>query len=186
MAWIASLISLLDSHPGTAAWVQAFGAIAIILATALIAGANSRQVKKHERAARAALLKSIAALARNCPAALNVFLRNFPESKPLVVAEEAMQYYSASDFEVPMDGLAAISLHEVGDADLITAILTLRGVMGRIKRHLDEAIQPRSVMPANLSYLRNQRTLVFNAVASILRIIGEPNVEQEISRLATP
>jgi hypothetical protein len=177
MTWIASLMSLLDSHPVTAAWVQAIGAIAIILATVWIAGAKSRQATKHEQAARAALLKSIASLARNCLAALDGFLQKFPESKSSVVADEAMQYYAASDFQVPMDGLAAIPLHQVGNAELLTAVSTLRGVMGRIKGHLDEAVRSRSVMPANLSDLRKQRTLLFNAVANILRIVGGPNVE---------
>jgi hypothetical protein len=82
-----------------------------------------------------------------------------------------------------MDGLAAVPLHQIGDAALITAVLTLRGVMGRIKKHLDDVLHNPLASPT-LETVRNQRTPAFNAVASVLRIVEGTAAEKEISRLA--
>jgi len=83
-----------------------------------------------------------------------------------------------------MDGLAAIPLHHVGDARLITAVLRLRGVMGRIRKQLAD-IRDDPVLSPSLEPVRNQQAVAFNAVASILRIVDGSAAEQEISRLAS-
>jgi hypothetical protein len=68
-----------------------------------------------------------------------------------------------------MDGLAAIPLQKVGDAGLVTAVLKLRGAMGRIKKHLDEASIDDARWP-DLGPVPNERTIVSDALASILQI----------------
>jgi hypothetical protein len=95
-----------------------------------------------------------------------------------------LRSHASSDFDVPTDGLAAVPLHQIGDAALITAVLNLRGVMGRIKRYLDDVRDSKGVMPFSADYVRNQRTSAFNAVASVLRIVKGPAAEEKISRLA--
>jgi hypothetical protein len=172
---------VLDRHEGTAAWVQAAGAIIIVATTAWIAGRSSREAHERERTAKIELCESIAAIARNCLDAIDALLRC-----PWSAADPRgsfLRAYAPSDFEVPMDGLAAVPLHHIGDARLITALLTLRGVMGRIKKQLDDIRDDPLLSPA-LEPIRNQQVLAFNAVASILRIVYGSAAEQEISRLA--
>lgn len=174
-----------DRHEGTAAWVQALGAILIIGATARIAGRNSRESRKRERRARDQTRESIVVLARNCLEAIDTLLKNFqPPGQQSYSREKFLSSYAPSDFDVPMDGLAAVPLHQLDDAALITAVLTLRGIMGRIKKHLDDATRDSAFSPA-LETVRNLRTLAFNAVASVLRIVKGHIAEQEISRLAS-
>jgi hypothetical protein len=83
-----------------------------------------------------------------------------------------------------MDGLAAVPMHQIGDTALITAVLTLRGIMGRIKKYLDDVLRD-PVLSQTLEPVRNQRTQAFNAVASVLRIVQGNAAESEISRLAS-
>jgi hypothetical protein len=82
-----------------------------------------------------------------------------------------------------MDGLAAVPLHEIGDTRLITAVLNLRSVMGRIKKHLDDVLTD-PVLSQTLEPVRGLRTSAFNAVASVLRLVEGHAAEDEISRLA--
>ena len=73
-------VDSLDRHEGTAAWVQAAGAIIIIGTTAWIASRNSREAQERERIAKQQLWESIAALARNCLEAIDTLLKNYPQS----------------------------------------------------------------------------------------------------------
>lgn len=178
------LHSFLDRHEGTAAWVQAAGAILIIAATAWIADQRSREAQERERKTRQELRKSIALLARNCLDAIDTVLNNCPKTPaPSDPRGTFLRAYAASDFDIPMDGLAAVPLHQIGDVSLITAVLTLRGVMGRIKKNLDDVAHDPLLSPA-LEPVRGQRTPAFNAVASVLRIVEGHAVEKELSRLA--
>jgi hypothetical protein len=164
--------------------VQAAGAIIIIGATAWIANRSSREAQERERIAKQQLWGSITILARNCLDALDNLLRKYrppPTSDPM---GHFLRSYEPSDFEVPMDGLAGVPMHQVGEAALITAVLTLRGVMGRVKNHLDY-VRGAPLVQINLEVVGSQRTLAFNAVASILRIVEGAKAEQEISHLAS-
>jgi hypothetical protein len=183
LAWWLS--PFLDKHEGTAAWIQAAGAILIIGATAWIASHSSREAEKREQIAKRQLWESIAALARGCLAAVDALLRNYPPSGSSDPRGNFLRRYAPSDFDVPMDGLAAVPLHQIGDTELITAVLTLRGVMGRIKKNLDD-ISHNPVLSQTLESVSNQRTSAFNAVASVLRIVKgrSAETEKEISRLA--
>jgi hypothetical protein len=175
---------VLDRHEGTAAWVQAAGAILIIGATGWIAGLSSREAKEHERSAKHQLWESTAMLARNCLSAIDTLLEKHPSHPIPDQHGNFLRSYAPSDFDVPMDGLAAIPLHQIGDPALITAVLTLRGIMGRIKLHLDE-VQRSPVLSQSLETVRSQRTPAFNAVASILRTVEGHTAEKEISNLAS-
>lgn len=188
LAACVSLIALwwlspcLDKHEGTAAWVQAVGALLIIGATAIIASQNSREAAKRERNAKLQLWASIAALARNCLEALDTLLKNHP--LPTTDTRGSfLRSYMPSDFDVPMDGLAAVPLQEIGNTDLITAVLNLRGIVGRIKKHLDDICHD-PVLSPTLEPVSNLRTPAFNEVARVLRIVENNSAENEISRLA--
>jgi len=177
------LMPILDRHEGTAAWVQAIGALLIIAATAYISNRQSRETRDRELRAADQLKTSIVGLAQNALDALDTLLKACPPD--VQTSDPRGQYlrsYAPGDFEVPMDGLAAIPLHQLGEADLITSILTLRGTLGRIKKRLDD-IQRDPVLSQNLQDVRNQRVQVFNAVASIFRIVEGYAAEEKISRL---
>jgi hypothetical protein len=62
--------------------------------------------------------------------------------------------------------------------------------MGRIRKNLDDVLRDPVASPPTsiLEHVRNQRTPAFNAVASVLLIVGESGAEtvNEISRLASP
>jgi hypothetical protein len=47
-----TILTWIETHPGTAGWVQAIGAITIILATVHIAGADRRDRQRKERLER--------------------------------------------------------------------------------------------------------------------------------------
>jgi len=168
-----------------AACVQAAGAILIIGATAWIAGRSARETRQRERIARHQLWESIAVLARNCLDAVDAILKN---CRATTAASDPrgtfLRAYTPSDFDVPMDGLAAVPLHEIGDARLITAVLNLRSVMGRAKKHLDDVLAD-PVLSQMLEPVRELRTPAFNAVASVLRIVEGRAAEDELSRLAS-
>lgn len=195
MAWILTaaltgllmvawwLCPVLDHHEGTAAWVQAAGAIVIIGATAWIASQNSREIRERERIARQQLWESIAALARNCLGAIDTLLRKYPAPPSSDPRGNFLRAYTPTDFAIPIDGLAAIPLHQIGNAALITSVLVLRGVMGQIKKHLDDVLH-NPIMSVDLQLIRNHRTPAFNAVADVLRIVKGPAAEEELSRLA--
>lgn len=167
-----------------AAWVQAIGAILIIGATAWIASRNSREAKERERIAKQQLWDSIVALARSCLDAIDDLLKNYPQSSGSDAWGNFLRSHAASDFDVPIDGLAAVPLHQIGNADLITAVLHLRGVMGRITKHLNDVRAGKGIMPFSPDIVRNQRTPAFNAFASVLRIVKGTAAEEEISRVA--
>ena len=176
--------AVLDQHEGTAAWVQAAGAILIIGATAWVAGRSSREAAERERNAKFQLQMSIAALARFCVEAVDTFLGAYPQKVSLDRDEYFSRHaYVPSDFELPMDGLAALPLHQIDDAALIIAVLNLRGAMARIKQHLDDVL--RNKLKPSPEFVRNQRTPLFNAFASVLRIVKGHAAEAEISRLAS-
>lgn len=183
LVWIWTAMDFFDHHEGTAAWVQAIGAITIIFATALIASRNSREIKKRERNAKEQLWKSVVALARSCLNAIDGLLKNYPLRPTSDRMGDFLRSHVQSDFDVPMGGLAAVPLQQVGNAALVTAILNLRSVMGRIQSHLDDVRASKGVMPLSRDIVQTQRALAFNAVTSILRIAEGPLAEDEISRL---
>jgi hypothetical protein len=178
------LSPILDHHEGTAAWVQAVGALLIIGATAWIASRSSREAQERESSAKRQLWESIAVLAQNCLSAVDTLLKGYPSSAMSDPRGNFLRSYAPSDFDVPMDGLAAVPLHQIGDTALVTAVLTLRGIMGRIKKHLDDVLRD-PALSQTLEPVRNQRTQALNAVANVMRIVQGNAAENEISRLAS-
>lgn len=170
-----------------AAWVQAIGSIGVIIATAWIARIDFASERDHARTTERQLKESVSVLAVSCLDRLDYLHSNVrpgPASRGDFIA-----HYTPSDFEAPMDGLAAIPLHHLGDAQLIGAVLDLRREMGRIKAGLDDfkaglADQVRAQV-YDVQDLASRRTPVFNAVASIMRIVS-PGAETDarLSQLA--
>jgi hypothetical protein len=167
IALIWSFREMLDRHEGTGAWVQAVGAIVIIFATAVIASRSARDAHERDLKARQELWLSIATLAGNCLNAIDTLLQNYSTGDARDPRGTFLRSYAPTDFDVPIDGLSAIPLHHVGNANLITSVLELRGIMGRIKKHLDD-VAPNPLFSPSVEMIRNQRTPAFNAVASIL------------------
>ena len=185
MFWLADIVKFLDAHTGLAAWVQAIGAILIVGATARIANRNWRETEERERTANRQLRESITILARNCLDAIDTILKSC-RATPEAQRDPRgtfLRSYVPSDFNIPMDGLAAIPLHQLSDAKLIAAVLTLRAVMGQFKKHLDDVLAD-PVLSQTLDPVRGLRTPAFNAVASVLRIVEGHVAEDELSRLA--
>lgn len=155
----------------------------IIGATAWIAGQSSREARQRELNAQHQLRWTIAMLARNYLDAVDALLQSCPPHMVGNFQETFLRSYVRSDFDIPMDGLAAVPLHQIGDAALITAILVLRGIMGRTKKALDDALRD-PVSSQTWESIRAQRTPTFNAVASVLRIVEGHAADRELSRLA--
>jgi hypothetical protein len=177
------LLPFFDNHSGTAAWIQAAGALLIIGATAWIANKNSQDAKEREQTAREQLWESIAILACGCLSNLDIFIRGY-QLNATDIHGNFLRARRSCDFDVPMEGLAAIPLHQLEDARLIVAVLNLRGAVGQVTRHFDDVETSKSLTRLDLDFVKNQRTPIFNAVASVLRIVRGPAVENEISRLA--
>lgn len=172
-----------ESHTGTAAWVQAFGSILVIAATAIIAGRNSREIQERDQLTRQQLKAAVAQLARSSINALDTFISDMKNTSAADPRGAFLRAYAPGDFEVPLDGLAQLPLHQIDDAVLIELILRLRGLMSRIKKHLD-TVQTDPLLPASSDIAVNYRTTIFNAVAGILRLV-ETHPEPELSRLAS-
>jgi hypothetical protein len=145
---------------------------------------NLQDVQERERTAKRQLWESIAELSRNCLEALDNLLKNTPVRPTSDVMGDFLRSHAPTDFTIPIEGLAAIPLHQVGNAELITLVLRLRGIMGQITKHLDEVRANRGVMPLSRDLIGGHRTPAFNAVAGILRIVDGHAADQEISRLA--
>ncbi|HLY45793.1 MAG TPA: hypothetical protein VKQ73_09455 [Stellaceae bacterium] len=145
---------------------------------------NQHDAQERERTAKHQLWESIAALARSCLDAIDALLKNYPQSPGSDAWGSFLRSHAQSDFDVPTDGLAAVPLHQVGNSDLVTAVLRLRGDMGHITRHLDDVRASKGVMPLSPDIVRTRRTPVFNAVASVLRIVEGPTASDDVSRLA--
>jgi hypothetical protein len=178
-----------DHHEGTAAWVQAVGAIAVIIATAWIANANFTEERRRSREAERHLWESIAVLSTNC---LKCFDSVLKAAKTVEVNREGFaQCYVPSDFEAPLEGLAAIPLHQIGRVDLLTAVINLRRTMGRAKTQLDRFQDQLDRSPVfmifDVANFRSRRTELFNIHADITRLVlgSTAAVESELSRLAS-
>jgi len=179
--------NVLDHHEGTAAWIQAIGSIAAIVAAAMIASANFTDERERERKKTQQLKESVVVLARHC---LNRIDYLIGQQKPGYDPRHGVeQFYTPSDIEGPLDGLAAIPLHDLGDAVLIGAVLDLRREMGRVKARMDavKALEGQSGTPAmiNVMDLLNWRTVIFNAVANVMRSVSPGTAtENELSKWA--
>jgi len=141
-----------------------------------------REAQQRESTARHHLWESIAKLAQNCLEAMDDLLKNYPAQPTSDIMGDFLKSHAASDFDIPMEGLAAVPLHEVGNPELITLVLRLRGIMGRITKHLDEVRASRGVMPLSRNFVAGQGTPAFNAVAGILRIVHGHMAEEEIRK----
>lgn len=108
---------------------------------------NLREAQQRECTARRQLWESIAELARNCLEAIDSLLKNYPARPTSDRIGDFLRSHARSDFDIPMEGLAAVPLHQVGNPELITLVLRLRGIMGQIIKHLDEVRDSQGVMP---------------------------------------
>lgn len=176
------LSPFLDRHEGTAAWVQAAGALLIIVATARIANENDRKAHKREEVARQQLREAIATISES-------YMVAYTKLNMVCSGNDARSQfqlcYAPSDFDTPLDGLTSIPLHQLGDAQLITAVLTMRSFMGRLNWKL-AATNERFVLHSDFSiaYLKSFQTGVFNAHSSIWRIVYGPAGEDRLRRFA--
>jgi hypothetical protein len=142
-----------------------------------------REAQQREATAQDYLWESIATLSQNCLEAMDGLLKNYPAQPTSDIMGHFLRSHAAGDFDIPLEGLAAVPLHQVGDPVLITLVLRLRGIMGRITKHLDEVRASRGVMPFSRDLVAGQGTPAFNAVAGILRIVHGHGAEEEIRKL---
>lgn len=193
--WIAAIaatcalsyVALLKTNAltATASWVQAIGSILIIFATAWIANRNSREMRDREIAARNQLWESVATISEMCVLAVNQLATHCASCGHNKA--NFLHVYSQADVEIPLAGLAAVPLHQLGDARLITAVLTMRGAMARVQKQLSDAVIGANDPGAqlDLSFLGN-KVPMWNAHARICRIVYGENlaeVEEKLRRL---
>lgn len=172
----------LDKHEGTAAWVQAVGAIIAIAATAWIASRETRETHKREAIKKQQLWESIATISENGIAAfkkLNDACSPYGDQRAKFI-----EHYTPSDFDVPIDALASIPLHEIGDTNLITAVVNMRGIMGNVQKKLTDAYRnlDNPLILFNLDFLGNQKTTIFNAHANVWRSVHGNAREDDLRR----
>jgi hypothetical protein len=136
---------------------------------------NIRETQERVQMARHLLWESIVVLACNCVDAISNLLQKYQVD----AWGKFLSSHTPSDFDIPIDGLAVVPLHQVGNPELIVAVLELRGIMGRITSHLDDVRANKGVMPFSPDLVRAQKTPVFNAFASIMRVVKGATVETE-------
>ena len=174
-----------DRHEGTAAWVQAAGALLIIVATAWLSQRELVRAKAREEQARDEIRKSCAVLARNCLEAIDGVIQRLPLVPTSDYRAEFKRAYIPSDFELVIEGLAAVPLTGLGHTPFITALLELRAVMGRIKRQLDLVLDDPVGRLSRNDLNSALRTSAFNKVASVIRCAEGYAAEKELSGLAS-
>jgi hypothetical protein len=172
----------LDEHAGTAAWVQAVGSLLIILATVFISQREVVQAKIRDEKDKEEIRKSLAILARNCLEILDHVIQRLPMNPGSDPRSEFVLAYVQSDFELLLSGLADISFHQIGDSNLINAVLDLRLEVARIKWRLD------MVNDSPIGHLSRRdldsaiRTSLFNKAASTIRLVEGGGAESELTR----
>jgi hypothetical protein len=173
-----------DKHEGAAAWVQAVGAIAVIIATAWVANANFAEERRRSRDAQRHLWEAAGALSERCIESLTTVLK---EVRHIANPSDAfLRAYAPTDLEAPMEGLAAVPLHQLGDVEMVRAVMTMRRVMARVQTELDEFYEhlttPSVTRGLNVQALGNYATEVFNAHASIMRLTYGHAAEEGLRR----
>jgi hypothetical protein len=173
-----------DAHAGAAAWVQAIGAIAIVLATSWIAGLNFSEERRRQREGERELWEAVAVMSERC------IERLYQVVKATEFASDAdaqlLAHYRPTDLDAPMEGLAAVPLHQLGDVRMVQAVVTLRRIMGRVRTELDAQYQnlttPSVSRGLNVSALSGYKTEVFNAHASVMRLTYGSAAEEMLRR----
>jgi hypothetical protein len=173
-----------DAHAGAAAWVQAIGAIAIVFATAWIAGLNYTEEHRRRQEGERQLWEAVATMSERCIENLYEIVKvteNAPQSNAAF-----LDRYRPSDLNTPLEGLATIPLHQLGDVRMVQAVVSLRRVMARVRTELDEQYQhlttPSVTRALNVQALGNYKTEVFNAHASIMRLTYGFAAEEKLRR----
>jgi hypothetical protein len=125
-------------------WLTAIGAILGAIGTVgavgvalILSQRGDRQMRERDLIAKQQLARSIATLARNWFKAFRDLTKKYtppPTSDPF---GHFLRSLDEVNIETPADALAAIPLYQLADVSLITAVLELRGVMGRLGGHID-------------------------------------------------
>jgi hypothetical protein len=176
-----------DGHAGVAAWVQAIGAIAIVLATSWIAGLSFTEERRRRREGEQQLWEAVATMSERCIECLYEVVKA-TEFTPNPRAA-FMERYRPSDLNAPMDGLATVPLHQLGDVQMVAAVISLRRVTARVRTELDEFYEhlttPSVSRGLNVQALIGYKTEVFNAHACIVRLTyGSAVAAEKLRRFA--
>lgn len=173
-----------DAHTAAAAWVQAIGAIAIVLATSWIAGLNFTEERRRRREGERQLWEAVATMSERCIECLYEVVKATEYAPNRDAA--FLKKYRPSDLDAPMEGLASVPLYQLGDVRMVQAVISLRRVMARVRTELDahyEHLTTPSVSRAlNVQVLGNYKTEVFNAHASIMRLTYGFAAEEKLRR----
>lgn len=125
----SQVIDWMDTHDGTAAWVQAVGSVAAIASAFwLHAWGLDREKKGAERARVAA----VRAIATNCISTLRT-LDN--KARGGTFSPDRMAYYE-DEAAADLASVATIQIAEFSDARLIDEVVALRRVMATARRRV--------------------------------------------------
>lgn len=193
---VQHLLRFFNSHEALAAWVQAFGSLLIIGATAIIAMYQSHEARRHEREMQREVIKRekklqhelkmlLISAADNCIDAYDKFLKHWYPASIGDVVGEFMRTYDQHEFLIPLEYLAAVPLQQLGDPVLLTAVLKFRTSVSAVMSKLDSAGSDQYKIRNAIMLCSENRTVVFNNYASILRLAraGE-ETDKRLSQVA--
>lgn len=173
-----------DAHAGVAAWVQAIGAIAIVFATAWIAGLSFAEERRRREESERRLWESVGMMSERCMDCLHEVVK---AAQPAANPNTALlDKYRPSDLDAPLDGLATVPLYQLGDVQMVQAVIAMRRVMARVRTELNEqyaSLTSASVTRGlNVDALCRYKTEAFNALASIMRLTYGSAAEEKLRR----
>jgi hypothetical protein len=176
--------SWFDAHAGAASWVQAIGAIAIVLATGWIAGLNFTEERRRRLDGERQLWEAVATMSERCLECLWEVVKATefkPDPNPAFLDK-----YRPSDLDAPLEGLAAVPLYQLGNVQMVQAIISLRRVMGRVRTELDAQYEHLTTLSVtrglNVQAISNYKTEAYNAHASIMRLTYGYAAEEKLRR----
>lgn len=178
--------SVTDWLTGIGAIFGAAGTVGAVGVALFLSQRGDRQMRERDLVARQQLARSIATLARNWFKAFRELSKKYtppPTNDPF---GHFLRSLDEVNIDTPTDALSVVPLYQIADVSLITAVLELRGVMGRLRGHID-AVRAGKGGPLQFDpgYLSGLSTPAANAVGAVLRLAEGSSVEleSEISQL---
>lgn len=152
-----------------AAWVQAVGSVAAIIAAACIAVWQSRKQhetsfalhKEEQRHTRLELAKTLAALSRNCAKAVAYSTAQIPDRESIFKIAEGETYFDFGQLETIRSAVAAIPLH-----NLPHTLVSHTMILGATVRQFTEKVE---------TAIRIHRKMDGEEFADLFRVFREMN-----------
>lgn len=155
MSWEV-VSSWIESHPGLASWVQAFGSIAALGIAIWVASSQRRtQLSTAEKIAldRVGALVAVVESASLFATILGIFL----EKKPSAFAfRESWKLINKSWLESSINSLSLLPVHELGRGDLVRGYFGIMAGMTEIRRLIDASMDAEAFREQEYSLMCQQ------------------------------